>query len=140
MAIYLGKVSDHSTFQYRFLSERNLKALKDRRIAHYKAMIEALEQDDKEFRRYLKYEAKLRRAILSGRYSNERLNYLRSRVREMRWYIEEEFGKSPDQCICILPSPRGYAEEAWKNARDSALARRRWTEEDLDEWEDEEVW
>lgn len=128
MAIYLGKVSDYSSFQYRFLSEHNLKALKDRRIAHYRAMIEALEQDDKDFRRYLKYEAKLRRAILSKRYSNERLEHLMNKVHEMRWYIEEEFGRSDGECIAILPSPEGYAEKRWRNARDAALARARQAE------------
>lgn len=123
MAIYLGKVSDHASFQYRFLSEGDLKALKDRRIAHYRAMIKAIEDDTKDFNRYLRYERKLRKMIVSGRYNYERLKYLMARVREMRWYIEEEFGQINGQSISVLPSPKGYAEELWKNARGSTLAR-----------------
>lgn len=128
MAIYLGKVSDHRTFQYSFLSKDNLDALKARQIAHYRAMIEAIEQDTRDFDRYLRYERKLRKMIISGRYKYERLKGLMSKVRTMRWYIEEEFGHSDDHCVSILPSPEGYAQKLWENARDSAIARQRQAE------------
>ena len=120
MAIYLGKVSDYASFQYNFLSRRNLDTLKARRIAHYRAMIEAIERDTKDFDRYLRYEKKLRKMILSGRYNYERLEHLMNKVHEMRWYIEEEFGSSDDHCVSILPSPEGYAERRWRSARNVA--------------------
>lgn len=123
MTIYLGKVSDYTSFQYRFLSEGDLNALKDRRIAQYRAMIKAIEEDTRDFERYLRYERKLRKMILSERYTYERLKYLMARVREMRWMIEEEFGQIDGQSISVLPSPEGYAEYLWKNARDSAIAK-----------------
>lgn len=124
MAIYLGKISDHASFQYRFLSESDLDALKARRITRYQSMIEAVKQN-KDFDRYLRYERKLRKMIVSGRYNYERLRYLMARVREMRWMIEEEFGQIDGQSVSLLPSPEGYAQELWKNAKDSALAEQR---------------
>ena len=62
-AIFLGKVSDYEEFTYSFINEYQLKKLRVKIIARM----------ERDCRRYVKYERHLRKAIISGRYSMERL-------------------------------------------------------------------
>lgn len=111
-AIFLAKVSDYEGFTYSFINENQLKRLQTRLIARM----------EKDCRRYVKYERHLRKAIISGRYSMERLKDLQYKVEQMREKIEERYGTSKEQSLMRITNHPEEAKERWDLARRSAIA------------------
>lgn len=114
-AIFLAKVSDYEEFTYYFVNEYQLKKLRNKIIARM----------EKDCRRYVKYERHLRRAIISGRYSMERLEDLKYKVEQMRWEIENEYGTPGEQSLIQITNHPEGAKERWDLAKRSAIAVKR---------------